>query len=546
MAGLDLRSMSDEALAAMFGDGSQPLSPAAMGEAERRDRAQVRRRKAAERRDAAEAEWMDAAHAHFLTAEARCCGNLLTRGSAVADPFPGLYRMSDRDFGRQASEEMRNFCESSPRPTRQEFMRAAFAPRKGAHPWHEPGWKEAGAVDTTPAVEEATTAAPFGAPGSPYAWAAAEHVTPAAPAPGPGAAERAAGRAERAAWAAARVGNAPAPQTAPQTPQHKPTASLPSGTAQVTPGTIAARQPASALSVPGPLVLVRQPQIDGAQVLDQAFRFTGYFGIWPSEAAKVTAALWAAHTHGKDPKTHLPVFPYAPRLFFTSDAGDAGKTRLNKTTAMISHDPVSLIESSKAGLIGMIRRYRTVIVTELDNWVGTGGRNRWLLGIGNAGYEPGHFHTHKERGKEIEVPLFGPMILDGLSSVIYNTGAELRTFVSRAIILWVTPAPASYHAPRITSQARAIGDEMRRRLAMWMAQEAADGMGDDEPDMTGLPGKRAGALWEPLLMVADRAGGHWPDLAREACLTLESPAGLAGSDQAASDRIEHALDQWGF
>ena len=39
---------------------------------------------------------------------------------------------------------------------------------------------------------------------------------------------------------------------------------------------------------------------------------------------------------------------------------------------------------------------------------------------------------------------------------------------------------------------------------------------------------RAADTWEPLIAVADAAGGHWPDTARTAVLTMtggnESPA----------------------
>ena len=300
-------------------------------------------------------------------------------------------------------------------------------------------------------------------------------------------------------------------------------------------------QPAS------PVLLVRQPKMDGARLLNQSFRFIGGLGVWPDDHSKVAASLYAASTHGKDPKTHLPVFPYRPRFFFTSDEGGSGKTRLNKATALICHDPVSLIESSKAGFIGMIRKYRTVIVTELDNWVGpTGRRNSWLLGIGNAGYEPGHVHTHKESGQEVEIDLFGDMMLDGLAKVIYNTGNNLTTFVSRAVIVWVRRAPEGYRAPRITKQVRAFADDGKMRLAAWMQQEIEDGLEDDEPDMSGLPGNRPGALWEPLIMVADRAGGEWPELAREACLHLESPAGKTATTLKAIEEADRKLDEWGF
>ena len=154
----DLTTLSDDDLAALFDVGDETARAAVLAEFARQDRAADQRRKAQARRAAVESEWLDAAHAHFLAAEAATCGNLTAPGSTIANPFPGLYRISDRDFARQASEEMRGFCETNPRPTRAGFLRHAFAPRRGAYAWHEPGWRES--TVKTETIAPAAVAAP--------------------------------------------------------------------------------------------------------------------------------------------------------------------------------------------------------------------------------------------------------------------------------------------------------------------------------------------------------------------------------------------------
>jgi len=45
-------------------------------------------------------------------------------------------------------------------------------------------------------------------------------------------------------------------------------------------------------------------------------------------------------------------------------------------------------------------------------------------------------------------------------------------------------------------------------------------LGDTEPQMPDSVEDRAQDAWEPLIAVADAAGGYWPELARAACLDL--------------------------
>ena len=100
-----LARLGDDALAEIFRTGDEATQAVILAECARQDRATARRHKAQQRRAAVESEWLDAAHAHYLAAEAACCGNLTARGSTIGEPFPGLYRLSERDFDRQASEE---------------------------------------------------------------------------------------------------------------------------------------------------------------------------------------------------------------------------------------------------------------------------------------------------------------------------------------------------------------------------------------------------------------------------------------------------------
>ncbi|WP_245993450.1 DUF3631 domain-containing protein [Xylanimonas allomyrinae] len=78
---------------------------------------------------------------------------------------------------------------------------------------------------------------------------------------------------------------------------------------------------------------------------------------------------------------------------------------------------------------------------------------------------------------------------------------------------------------------------LRDDLAAWVG-EHADKLRDAHPD-TPLE-DRAADLWEPLLAVADLAGGGWPTLARQAAVALSHEAAKADSDH--SDGHELLVD----
>ena len=71
------------------------------------------------------------------------------------------------------------------------------------------------------------------------------------------------------------------------------------------------------------------------------------------------------------------------------------------------------------------------------------------------------------------------------------------------------------HAPQ--------GEALRRRLAGWAAG-ILDEATEARPEMPPGVEDRAADMWEPLLAVADIAGGQWPQRAREAAVALVAVA----------------------
>ena len=307
------------------------------------------------------------------------------------------------------------------------------------------------------------------------------------------------------------------------------------------------RRASSAVAVMDGQVMPRQAMIpaepvDGAQLLAETATALAHFAVWPSEAALITAALWAAQRHARNEKTGLPVWPYSPHLFITSEEGGSGKSWMARLVAKLAPDGKMLVEASKASLVRLIAKRATPVVTELDVLVGNGGRSKWFTGIANGAYECDQSTWRVDHGKELEIPLMGGFVLDGLISVKKSTGAEMNTLMSRCLEILAVRAPDGYRAPRFDDDARAAFAHGNQKLATWMAQEVRGGIGKVVPEVPRGLGNRPAALWEPLFVVADAAGGDWPAWARQACTELESPG--KSEDQGKEDAYQAALSSW--
>lgn len=288
------------------------------------------------------------------------------------------------------------------------------------------------------------------------------------------------------------------------------------------------------------------PHIDGARVLDQAYGWLSHMAWWNNEPLLVTSTLFAAASHMRDPATGMPVFLYVPNLFYTAPGGGTGKSHRGKLVGLLCPNSKALLEPTKAGLIGLIGKRHVVRVTELDILLGpTGRRNGGIVAVINGTYEPGNEHVHKHGGTEVTTDVFEWVILDGLDFLLKLPGDTLRTLFSRCLIGHCEIAPTDWVKPRLDEEMRATAGAISGRMAKWAAQEVRDGIARDVPELPEGLGNRPQDLWEPLLMVADRAGGNWPALARWACKRLEAAGGSAENDAARAAVIDATLARVG-
>jgi hypothetical protein len=94
------------------------------------------------------------------------------------------------------------------------------------------------------------------------------------------------------------------------------------------------------------------------------------------------------------------------------------------------------------------------------------------------------------------------------------------TLASRCIVIRMQRKAAGEECERLK---RLEASELKRKCARFVADHA-ENIAKAEPQIPEGLTNRAADIWEPLLVLADLAGGHWPRLAREAAQALTARA----------------------
>jgi len=248
----------------------------------------------------------------------------------------------------------------------------------------------------------------------------------------------------------------------------------------------------------------------GHQVLDEAAAFVSRFAVFPSDAARDAVVLWAAHTHA------VNAFGASPRLAVLSEGPASGKTRVLELTGMLSHDPVQEVDLTGPALVALTdQRQPTVLLDETDTIFGThgGSSHAALRSVLNAGYKQGATVTRRTGGTYGRMRIYGPVAFGGL-------GILPGALLTRCVVIRMRPRRPedlieSYY-PRIHAP---MGMAIGEAFGSWVTSVTLD-LASAWPALPDGVQDRPAEIWEPLLAVADAAGGSWPDRARAACTEL--------------------------
>lgn len=252
---------------------------------------------------------------------------------------------------------------------------------------------------------------------------------------------------------------------------------------------------------------------DGAALLDQLRDALTRYVILPTPEAADAVALWIAATHAQ------PAWAHAPRLVIRAPEKRCGKSRLLDVVEATCHEPFITVNSSPAAVYRSITEDPpTLLVDEADTIFGPKAEaNEDLRGLLNAGHQRNRpAKRYDAATNRVEsIPTFAMAALAGI-------GAMPDTIEDRAVVIRMRRrGPGETVAPYRHKRDRPPLRRLAEGLSAWLRADLPT-LEKAEPPMP--LEDRAADTWEPLVIVADHAGAHWPDRARAAALALTAEA----------------------
>ncbi|MFI7361736.1 DUF3631 domain-containing protein [Streptomyces sp. NPDC050149] len=266
----------------------------------------------------------------------------------------------------------------------------------------------------------------------------------------------------------------------------------------------------------------------GSELLDELRSRIAQFVIPPSSEALDAVTLWVVATHLQ------PAWQHAPRLAVVGPAKRCGKSRLLDVLTETVHEPMLTINTTPAAIFRSIdgEEPPTLLVDEADTIFGpkVAEKNEETRGLLNAGHQRGRYVT-RVVGNDHTPHKFATFAMAAIAGI----GDLPDTIMDRSVVIRMRRRAEGERVKPFRSRRDIPAlHELRERINAWarpLLEEAAI----LEPDMP--VEDRAADTWEPLVIVAELAGGSWPRRARVACARMVAAEVAAEEDHPSGARI---------
>ena len=257
--------------------------------------------------------------------------------------------------------------------------------------------------------------------------------------------------------------------------------------------------------------------VSGAILLDELSAAIRRHVVMPDHATD-TAALWVVHTY------LLDVFGITPRLAVTSPEKGCGKTTLLDVLSHLVWRPLPSANATASAIFRVVEMKRpTLLIDEGDTFL---TENENLRGILNSGHRRGGF-VLRAVGDDFDPRAFSTYSACAIALI----GKLPATLADRSVPIGLRRRRADEAIEPFRLDRPEHLDQLARMAARWAADNA-EGIRTAEPDMPSSLFNRAADNWRPLFVVADAAGGQWPERARRA-----AQAAMTADDETARELL---------
>ncbi|MBB0023274.1 DUF3631 domain-containing protein [Ralstonia pickettii] len=252
--------------------------------------------------------------------------------------------------------------------------------------------------------------------------------------------------------------------------------------------------------------------VDGAALLSEIARTIQRFIICDLETVAATA-LWCMAAWLVD---HVNVCPI---LLINAPEKACGKTQLLTLVGKLVPRPAQAAGISPSVLFRMIEKYKpTLLVDEIETVLTREAED--LRGLMNAGHTRESafvWRANTAPGADFAPQRFTVFGFKALAGI--NADKLAETITSRAVVAQMRRKMPHETAERLRYAEPDLFDTLRAKLARW-ADDSAPTIHAARPSLPDVLGDRDQDNWEPLLAVADLAGGTWPAYARSTAIKL--------------------------
>jgi hypothetical protein len=267
--------------------------------------------------------------------------------------------------------------------------------------------------------------------------------------------------------------------------------------------------------------------VNGKELLDELEGLYKRFTVLPMWSAEALA-LWTPHTyayHLRDVTTYIGI---------ESPEKRCGKTTLLTVICGLVNRPVVASNISSPAFFRVIEeKAPTLLIDEADTVL---HRNKELRGILNSGYarktayviraarqkardevrESGNGRPGKRARRESRLARFSCWCPKAIATIKHLP----ETLADRCIVIEMQRKNPQEQCERLRNL---NGVELRRKCARFAADHAEE-IARAQPEIPADLNDRAADIWEPLFVLADIAGGDWPERARRAAVALTAKA----------------------
>jgi hypothetical protein len=242
--------------------------------------------------------------------------------------------------------------------------------------------------------------------------------------------------------------------------------------------------------------------VDGAELLtDLSATISAY--VVMSKHQSDAAALWATHAHAHDLRDT------SPPLVIKSPAMRSGKTKLVEVLERLVPRPLFVSGITVSFLERAIEAHRpTLLIDEYDALTSgdpalaerRGARVGKSVPLPGGGYESRLFST------------WAPTVIAGI-------GEPPSTVRDRAVVIDLKRKLSSEKVRPLRERDGGDLTILRGKIARFVGDNEVR-LRNANPAALAVDNDRAKDMWEPLIAIADVAGGDWPQRARDAGLAL--------------------------